>query len=162
MPLGRLRIYFGHIIELHYSTIWQRVDVLWQQSHLNLLRMVLCIHLFAISDEFILHRELASGGKSNSTLYNDKFDAINVIILSVPVPIVAIVYDFLTILLRSVKCIPMYTIETMIFLISSTCTNSYMYVRASIPSRRERKLYNNDMAKYRYDRISIRPSIWQS
>ena len=162
MPLGRLRIYFGHIIELHYSTIWQRVDVLWQQSHLNLLRMVLCIHLFAISDEFILHRELASGGKSNSTLYNDKFDAINVIILSVPVPIVAIVYDFLTILLRSVKCIPMYTIETMIFLISSTCTNSYMYVRASIPSRRERKLYNNDMAKYCYDRISIRPSIWQS
>lgn len=115
MPLGRLRLYFGHIIELHYSNIWQRVDVLWQQSHLNLLRMVLCIHLFAISDEFILHRELASGGKSNSTLYNDKFDAINVIILSVPVPIVAIVYDFLTILLRSVKCIPTYTIETMIF-----------------------------------------------
>jgi hypothetical protein len=112
MPLGRLRLYFGHIIELHYSNIWQRVDVLWQQSHLNLLRMVLCIHLFAISDEFILHRELASGGKSNSTLYNDKFDAINVIILSVPVPIVAIVYDFLTILLRSVKCIPTYTIET--------------------------------------------------
>ena len=48
------------------------------------------------------------------------------------------------------------------FLISSTCTNSYIYVRASIPSRRERKLYNNDMAKYRYDRFSIRPSIWQS
>jgi len=65
--------------------------------------------------ECILYRELTSGGKSNSTLYNDKFDAINVIILSVPVPIVAIVYDFLTILLRSVKCIPTYTNKTMIF-----------------------------------------------
>jgi hypothetical protein len=35
---------------------------------------------------FILYRELASGGKLNSPLYIDKFDAIDVIILSVPVP----------------------------------------------------------------------------
>ena len=33
-----------------------------------------------------VYRELASGGKLNSPLYNDKFDAIDVIILSVPVP----------------------------------------------------------------------------
>ena len=77
MCLWVLRICFGHIIELHYS-IWQRVDVLWQRSHLNLRRMMLCIHLLAI---FILYRELASGGKMNSPLYNDKFDAIDVIIL---------------------------------------------------------------------------------
>ena len=60
MPLGRLRIYFGHIIELHYSTIWQRVDVLWQRSHQ-------------------CHYPISTGSY------------------------VAIVYDFLTILLRSVK-----------------------------------------------------------
>ena len=36
--------------------------------------------------EFILYRELAIGGKPNLALYNDKFAAINVIILSVPVP----------------------------------------------------------------------------
>ena len=65
--------------------------------------------------EFILYRELASGGKPNLTLYNDKFDAINVIILSVPVPMWLLFIIFLTILLRSVKCIPTYTNETMIF-----------------------------------------------
>jgi hypothetical protein len=93
------------------------VDVLWQKSHLNLLRKVLCIHfLFAISENAsILYRELTSGGKSNSTLYNDKYDAINVIILSVLVPMWLLFTIFLTILLRSVKCIPKYTNETMIF-----------------------------------------------
>ena len=79
---------------------------------------MLCIHLLAI---FILYRELASGGKLNSPLYNDKFDAIDVIILSVPVPM-SLFYDFLTILLRSANCIPTYTIETLIF-----SDRKYMY-----------------------------------
>ena len=65
--------------------------------------------------ECILYRELTSGGKSNSTLYNDKYDAINVIILSVLVPMWLLFTIFLTILLRSVKCIPTYTNETMMF-----------------------------------------------
>jgi len=65
--------------------------------------------------ECILYRDLTSGGKSNSTLYNDKYDAINVIILSVLVPMWLLFTIFLTILLRSVKCIPTYTNETMIF-----------------------------------------------
>ena len=63
-----------------------------------------------------------SGGKfGNSPLYNDKYDAIDVVILSVPVPM-SLFYDFLTILLRSANCIPTYTIETLIF-----SERKYMY-----------------------------------
>ena len=162
MPLGRLRLYLGHIIELHYS-IWQRVDVLWQQSHLNLLRMVLCIHfLFAISENAsFIESWLVEGNQIRPCTMTNLMPSMS---LSYQYRFLLwllfmIFWPFCYAQLSAFLCTPS---RQWIFLISSTCTNSYMYVRALIPSRREQKLYNNDMAKYCYDRISIRPSIWQS
>ena len=162
MPFGPTNIPWSYYwIALLY--IWQRVDVLWQKSHLNLLRKVLCIHfLFAILENAsFIESWLVEGNQIRPCTMTNMMPSMS---LSYQYWFLCgyclrffwpFCYAQLSAFLRTPT-------RLWFFLISSTCTNSYMYVRASIPSRREWKLYNNDMAEYCYDRFSIRPSIWQS